>query len=68
MSKLIRVSNETYNELEQLMDKRQTFNQVVARLIDIQRMVLGIEPILRGQKAFQEFKSAREAREGGINK
>lgn len=68
MSKTIRVEDEVYTELEAVRDKRETFSQAIARLIDVRRMVLGIEPILRGQQAFQEFKHAREAKKAAGNR
>ncbi|MBA7563510.1 hypothetical protein ES708_05169 [subsurface metagenome] len=72
MSKLVRVDGEVYDELETIRDKRETFSQVIARLVDIRRMVLGIEPILRGHIAFEEFKKQRdqekEALEGRLGK
>jgi len=60
MSKTVRVEPEVYDELERIREKRETFSQVISRLVDIRRMVLGIEPILRGQKAFNEFKAQRD--------
>ena len=68
MRKFIALKVETYDELEKLREKRETFNEVVARLIDIRRMIMGIEPILAGQKAFQEFKSARQAQKEATNR
>ena len=59
MSKTIRVEDKTYQELDEMREKHETFNDVLTRLVDIRRMVLGIEPILRGQRAYQEFKDAR---------
>lgn len=66
MSKTIRVEDKTWDELDELKGKHETFNDVLSRLVDIRRMVLGIEPILRGQQAYQEFKDARAAQQGGV--
>ncbi len=35
MSKTIRVRNQVYNELEELRDKRETFSEVIERLIKL---------------------------------
>lgn len=35
MSKTIRVRNQVYNELEELRDKRETFSEVILRLIKL---------------------------------
>ena len=60
MSKLIRVSDEVHRDLDEVRGKGETFSQVIDRLIDIRRMIVGIEPILRGQRAFNEWKEQRD--------
>ena len=60
MSKTIWLHDNTYHDLDEVRDKRESFDHVVARLLDIRRMVIGIEPALSGEKAYHEFR-AKEA-------
>jgi len=60
MSKTIRLEDQIYTELDEVRDKRETFSQAVERLIDIYRGLRGLEPILRGDKAYHEFMDARK--------
>jgi len=62
MSKLIRVSDDVYQDLEMVRDKRETMSQVVDRLIDLWRMLNGIEPVLRGDISFHEWKDRQKER------
>lgn len=54
MSKTIRVSDEVYNELEKLRDKRETFNQVIARTINAYNTIRGIRDGLPASHYLQE--------------
>jgi predicted CopG family antitoxin len=58
-SKTIRVQQDTWNRLEQERDWRETFDTVISRLLDIHDMLRGVEPLLKGQQAFEEFKRAQ---------
>ena len=60
MSKSIKLGDDVYADLDEIRGKGETFSQAVDRLLDLRRMLLGIDPILRGQKAYQEFKDAEE--------
>lgn len=60
MSKTIRVSEDTWNRLAALRDWQESLNQVVVRLLDMQKVLTQIGPILEGQKAYLEEKIARE--------
>lgn len=46
MSKTIRVENGVYNELEELRDKRETFSEVIGRLLSIIRPLREASSIL----------------------
>lgn len=60
MSKSIKLNEEVYADLDEVRGKGETFSQAVDRLLDLRRMLLSVDPILRGQRAYQEFKDARE--------
>lgn len=46
MSKLIRVEQQVYDELEELRDKRETFSQVIERLLSTIRPLREASSIL----------------------
>lgn len=58
-SKTIRVKEDTWNRLEQERDWKETFDTVISRLLDIHDMVRGVEPLLKGSKAFNDFRAAQ---------
>uniref|UniRef100_A0A6M3Y2W0 Uncharacterized protein n=1 Tax=viral metagenome TaxID=1070528 RepID=A0A6M3Y2W0_9ZZZZ len=60
MSKLIRVDELTFNNLEDIRRKDETKSQVLDRLIDLWRMLKGTEPLLRGSVAFREFQESQK--------
>jgi len=45
MSKQIKLSEDTYRQLEELMLARETFDNVVRRLLDVYAKVQGIKTI-----------------------
>ena len=55
MSHSIKVDDKTYRTLQEIQGSRETYNGVIARLLDMHRMLRGIEPMLAGHKAYQEF-------------
>lgn len=59
MSKQVKIEDEVYTDLTQNKGPGETYSQLIARLLDIRRMVLGAEVILHGQKAIEEFRRAR---------
>ena len=63
MSKSIKLQDDVYTCLDQARGKGETFSQVVDRLLDLRLMLLLADPILRGQKAYQEWKDAKKAAE-----
>ena len=62
-SKTIKLDEITYNNLDDVREKHETFTQVVSRLIDLYRTLRGMEPILRGDAAYNEFREARRKAE-----
>ncbi len=55
MSHSIKVQDKEFEELQKIQGPRETYNDVVSRLLDIYRMLRGVEPMLSGHKAYQEF-------------
>ena len=60
MSKTIKLEDPVYFDLDDVKEKHETFSQAVARLIDLYRQLRGLEPILRGDKAYHEFMDSRK--------
>jgi len=60
MGKTIKLEESVYFELDEIRVKGETFSQAVARLLDLRRMLSQLDPILRGQQAYQGWKSASE--------
>ena len=60
ISKTIKLDENTYNNLDDVREKHETFTQVVSRLIDLYRTLRGMEPILRGSTAYHEFRKTQE--------
>jgi len=46
MSKTIKVSEKTYDALEELRDKRETFDEAVQRLLQVFRTIKGVSDTL----------------------
>ena len=55
MSKLVRMSDEVYDRLEAIRDKRETFSEVVERLVKIHDKLGMITALAQGQLAYQEY-------------
>lgn len=64
MSKTIKLEDEIYQRLERWRGKRETFSEAVARLLNIQDAVGGLQDILEGQIAFREGQRAKEVSQG----
>ncbi len=60
MSKSIKLAEAVYKDLDEARGKGETFSQAVDRLLDLRRMLLSADPILRGQKAYQDWKDTEE--------
>ena len=61
MGKTIRVSDQVYNQLEELRDKRETFSQVIARTVNAYITIQGIRDGLPASHYLQE-RSKQEAK------
>lgn len=61
MARVIKVDDEVYMGLRELQAPRESYSEVVARLLDIWRALHGLEPILRGAIAYHEFKAQQAA-------
>jgi len=46
MSKTIKLNEGTYNDLDELREKRETFDEVVARVLRVHRTVQGLSDSL----------------------
>ncbi len=62
MSKAIKLNDDVYEGLRKIQAPRETYSEVVARLLDLWRTLNGLEPILRGSIAYQEFKDRQAAK------
>lgn len=57
MSKSIKVSEEVYQELRGLQRTRETYNDVIARLIAVDKGLMGLYTVVGGVKAFGEWQA-----------
>lgn len=64
MSRTIKLDDQVYNRLEQVRSKRETFSQVVERLLSILEAVKGISPKIDPAQVNQEF-AAKSVRARG---
>ena len=56
MSKTVKLEDRIYNQLERVLDKRETFSGAVERLLAARDEFLEIARILEGKEAFEEWK------------
>jgi hypothetical protein len=59
MSHSIKLQDETHTTLDQLRGKGETYSQAVDRLLDLWRIIRGVEPVLRGSYVYHEWKQRR---------
>lgn len=59
----IKVSDEVYKGLQAIQGPREVYSEVVGRLLDIRRQLVGLDPLLTGHKAYQEFRQRQTAPE-----
>ncbi len=52
MNRSIKVSDEVYNDLLQLQRPRETFSEVVGRLLSLYSLITKAEPIIKGAEAY----------------
>ena len=57
----IKVTDDVLKALQEEQRPRESYTDVIARLLDIMRALRGLEPILRGSNSFHEWKRQREA-------
>jgi len=60
LNKTIKVEDQVYDKLEQIRGKRETFSEVVGRLLDIYDKLGMISTLVEGQGAYQEWKHGPE--------
>jgi len=68
MSRLIKLDDRVYHDLTMEKTGNDTYSQVVDRMLDIMRAIRGIEPILAGQKVYQEFKEKQRLAKEAANR
>ncbi len=62
MSKVIKVDDKVYEDLDKLRAKGETFGEIIAMLISARLRVLGLWSILEGQLKYREWQ-AQELKE-----
>ena len=65
MSKAIKVSDEVYIQLGALMERRDTFSDVVSKLLKIQEQVDLLFTALEGATAYRKWQAEKR---GGVEK
>ncbi len=60
MSKSIKVSEEVYQELLLIQRPRETFSEVIGRLLRVTELLMKAEPIIRGQHEYLESRRAEQ--------
>jgi len=63
MSKSIKVSEEVYQLLLEMQRPRETFSDLVKRLLTAATLLTRIEPIIRGQHEFAKWKKEQLEKE-----
>ncbi len=56
----VKISGSTRDRLLDIADKRETFDQVIFRLIAVHDAVLGIKPIIEGMEAYQKWAKQKQ--------
>jgi predicted CopG family antitoxin len=57
MSKSIKVTEEVYQELQALQRTRETYNDVIARLIAVDKGIRGLYTVVGGVQAFADWQN-----------
>ena len=63
MSKTIKLEDEVYKGLDDLRGKRDTFSQVVKRLVDARAGFIALTDVLEGTLTFEEWRRDHGRRE-----
>lgn len=61
MTHTIRVDDQVYDGLRAIQAPRESYSDVICRLLDLRRMITGLEPILRGSHAYHAWRAQRDA-------
>lgn len=56
MAKQIRVSDDVYQMLLEIQRPRETFSELIARLLKMYQLLIAAEPIISGQHSYLEWK------------
>jgi predicted CopG family antitoxin len=59
MSKSIKVTEEVYQELRELQRTRETYNDVIARLIAVDKGLMGLYTVVGGVQAFADWQKGQ---------
>lgn len=59
MSKVIKVDDQVYEDLDKLRAKGETFGQIIDMLLNARTRVLELWSVLEGQLKFHDWKEAR---------
>ena len=59
MSKVIKVDDQVYEDLDKLRVKGETFGEIIAMLLNARLRVLELWSILEGQLKFHEYKEQK---------
>jgi len=59
MSKVIKVDDQVYNDLDKLRSKGETFGEIIAMLINARLKVLELWNVLEGALKFSEWREQR---------
>lgn len=60
MTHTIRIDDEVYKGLQEIQAPRESYSDVICRLLDLLRSIRGLEPILRGSLAYNAWRQQRD--------
>ena len=63
MSKSIKVSEQVYQGLLKRQLPRETFSQVISRLIELAELLVKVEPLIKGTHDFVEAQQRKREKE-----
>jgi len=61
MSKTIKVEDKVYHRLDELREKRETFSEVIQRLLDLHVMLTDVSKVLGPSHYLHDVKAYRES-------
>ncbi|MBA7699768.1 hypothetical protein ES703_108471 [subsurface metagenome] len=68
MSKTIKVEDKVYHRLDELREKRETFSEVVQRLLDLHVMLTDVSKVLGPGHYLHDVKQYRENQEAAAKR